>query len=72
MFCFFRQSRIDYSSSGAFAKFGLKHSFINPEAKTPDYSAKATICSSQTFRRRLGNPEWIGLFHRPKTIVMNR
>jgi superfamily II DNA or RNA helicase len=70
VFVFSDRVELITQASGAFSQFGLKHAFINPRARKPDYDADATICSSQTFRRRYEKPEWAELFKRPKTIVI--
>jgi superfamily II DNA or RNA helicase len=70
VFVFSDRHELITQASGAFSKFKLKHTFINPTAKFPDYDTKATICSSQTFRRRIDKIEWRNLFNRPKTMVI--
>jgi superfamily II DNA or RNA helicase len=70
VFVFSDRHELITQASGAFGQFNIKHTFINPRAKFPDFDAKATICSSQTFKRRYEKEEWAALFKRPKTLVI--
>jgi len=45
-------------ASSSIAQFGIKHSFINPKTRKPDFSSPTVIGMAQTILRRYEKPEW--------------
>jgi len=56
---FSNRTELMNQTGGAFEKFGIIPTYINPSVRTPSFKSMATSAMLQTLRRRFKQPEWI-------------
>ncbi len=65
------RTKLMEQSGGAFRKFGIMPTYINPSVKTPSYKSMATSGMLQTLRRRYENPIWQKLIKEQGLIIID-